>query len=64
MVDTVIIVVCGFLALALTALLIWWLKIGKSHFIAKRCPERLNENKTGVSDNGNGESNNERKGTS
>lgn len=39
--DVVLMIVCGALFLLLTALLVWWLKVGKRHFIAKRCPERL-----------------------
>lgn len=45
MIDKIIIIVCGILFLLLLAVLIWWLKIGKAHFIEKRCPERLNTEK-------------------
>lgn len=45
MIDKIIIIVCGILFLLLLAVLIWWLKIGKEHFIKKRCPERLNTEK-------------------
>lgn len=39
--DVVIMVVCGILFVLLSALLIWWIKIGEKHFIEKRCPWRL-----------------------
>lgn len=41
MIDTIILIVCGVLLVFLIAILIWWLKVGKQHFIEKRCPERL-----------------------
>ncbi len=45
MIDEIIIIVCGILFLMLLAVLVWWLKIGKEHFIKKRCPERLSAEK-------------------
>lgn len=41
MIDEIIIIVCSILFLMLLAVLVWWLKIGKEHFIKKRCPERF-----------------------
>lgn len=54
MIDKIILIICGILFLLLLAVLIWWLKIGKEHFIRKRCPERLNIEK-GEKDNGKSE---------
>ena len=48
--DTIIIIVCGVLALMLSTLLVWWLKVGKQHFIEKRCPERLNPHKNSATE--------------
>lgn len=39
--DRIIIIVCAILFVIVGGILIWWLKIGKQHFIQKRCPERL-----------------------
>lgn len=41
MTDKIIIIVCGILFVLTLLVLVWWLKIGKQHFIEKRCPERL-----------------------
>lgn len=38
--DRIIIIVCAILFVIVGGILIWWLKIGKQHFIQKRCPER------------------------
>jgi hypothetical protein len=39
--DRIIIIVCAILFVIVGGILIWWLKIGKQHFIQKRCLERL-----------------------
>lgn len=39
--DRLILIVCTVLFIQISVILIWWLKEGKSHFIEKRCPERL-----------------------
>lgn len=41
MVDKIIVIVCGILFALTLLVLVWWLKIGKQHFIEKRCPHRL-----------------------
>lgn len=41
MTDKIILIVCGVLFALLVAVLIWWLKAGKRHFIDKRCPKRI-----------------------
>ncbi len=44
--ETVILIICGILFVLLLIILIWWLKVGKQHFIEKRCPERLVKEET------------------
>ena len=41
MVDKIIVIVCGILFALTLLVLVWCLKIGKQHFIEKRCPHRL-----------------------
>ena len=41
MVDKIIVIVCGILFALTLLVLVLWLKIGKQHFIEKRCPHRL-----------------------
>lgn len=55
--DIVIMIVCGILFVSLSALLVWWLKIGERHFIEKRCPWRLKKEENGTGAEQNGEDN-------
>lgn len=48
--DIIILIICGVLLVLLTVILIWWLKVGKQHFIEKRCPERLNPHKNSATE--------------
>lgn len=41
MLETIILISCGTAFILLSIILVWWLKVGKQHFIEKRCPERL-----------------------
>lgn len=55
--DVVIMAVCGVIFVSLSAVLIWWIKIGEKRFIEKRCSWRLKkeENDVGTIQDGEGE---------
>lgn len=43
--DKVVLIACGIIFVIALIVLIWWLAIGRQHFIEKRCPERLRSSK-------------------